>query len=142
MRQLLARLLARQYFAVWLFGTLSAIGLGLASLGVYGVLSNQIAERRREIGIRLAIGAGPVDLCRDLVGGISRPVVAGLAGGVVLAVVFSRLLRSVLPGVDSVDLWACLQATSVSVLAIFAGTAIPLRRALITDPTDSLRDGK
>src|SRR5581483_5193880 len=88
-----------QRFAVIVTASLGGVGLLLAVIGLYGVLAFSTAQRTREVGLRLAVGAAPRDVVMLVVGEGMRVVAGGLAAGLVLATVGVRALRPVLFGV-------------------------------------------
>ncbi len=119
-----------------LFG---GIGLLLAAVGLYGILSYMVSRRRREIGIRMALGAASADVRNLVVGNGLRLVLIGLALGFAAAAGVSRLLRSFLFGVSPVD-----PLTYGGIAVLFAAVAslaclVPVRRALRTEPLEVLR---
>jgi putative ABC transport system permease protein len=122
-----------------LVGTFAAFALLLASVGVYGVLSYTVAQRRREMGIRVALGAERRDLVRWVVARGLRPVFAGVAIGVVVAAALARLIASLLYGVAPRDplTFAIAAATLVVVAALACW--LPARRASRVDPWSALR---
>ncbi|MBI3448598.1 MAG: FtsX-like permease family protein, partial [Acidobacteria bacterium] len=118
---------------------LAAVALGLAVLGVYGVMSCAVAERRREMGIRAALGARPADLLSLVIARGVRLTVAGLACGLTLAVAASRWLSGFLFGVEGVGA-ATLGATAFVLLAAtLAASYFPAARAARSDPRETLR---
>jgi predicted permease len=113
------------------------LGIG----GVYAVLSYLVSRQTRELGIRLAVGAHPLDLCWLVVGEGARLCVAGLAIGTAGALLVSRWLASELHGVSATDpLTYLVVATGVS-LATLLACLVPTRRAMRVDPLIVLRDG-
>jgi predicted permease len=139
MSELRSASFASRVFLMALIVAFSALALVLAAVGVYGVLSLIVAERTREMGIRLALGASP----RGLVGLIVRQAlalaVAGIAAGVVLALVMSPLLASQLFGVGRTD--PATIAFVAAVLLAVAGVAaiVPAARVMRVDPVKTLR---
>jgi putative ABC transport system permease protein len=128
-----------QRFAVIVTATLGALGLLLAAIGLYGVVSFSTTQRTREIGVRMALGAAKRDVVRLIVGDGMRVVVVGIAIGLVAALVATRALRPFLFGVDPLD-----AATFVCMALILAGAAlvasiVPARRAAAADPVLALR---
>jgi predicted permease len=117
------------------FGTLAMV---LAAVGIYGVTAYAVAQRTREIGIRLALGAARDDVVRLVASTTARPVLAGLAVGLLLALGVSFGLRSQLYGVGAGDPPALL-GTAAAIAAVAAIAAwVPIRRATRLDPSRSL----
>jgi predicted permease len=126
-------------FAAGLIGAFGVLGLVLATAGVYGVMSYQVAQRTREFGIRIALGARARDVARLV---LRSGVVLSLGGAVVgtaLAIAVSRLLTGMLFGLSPLD--PVTFGTVAATLAVVAVVAswIPARRAFRVDPTVSLR---
>ena len=119
-----------------LFGGLA---LTFAVIGIYGVVSHTITQRTREIGIRIALGAGRADVVRAVMGYAFRLLVAGLALGLTAAWAVTRGLQPQLSGVTVTD--SATYATAVTVLscAVLAACLLPLRRALRFDPVTLFR---
>lgn len=115
------------------------IGLLLASMGIYGTVSYIVVLRTREVGIRMAVGAEKRDILSLILRESTRPVFAGLVGGLLLAVGASRLLRSALYGLGTVDglsfAGVSLLFLAIALLAAYA----PSRRAMRVDPMVALR---
>jgi putative ABC transport system permease protein len=111
----------------------------LTLVGIHGVLALSVASRRRELGIRLAVGAQQKDIRKLIFGEGFRLIASGVFAGVVLAIVLSRVLRSFLFEVQPND-----PMTLIVVGALFAGVALlacwaPVRRAADVDPMEALR---
>jgi predicted permease len=122
---------------------LSAVFAGLATMlaaiGLYGVLSFTVAQRRREIGLRIALGADAGRIGRLILGRVGRMTLVGAALGLFAALVLGRLARSQLFGVEGLQpLLLCAAATCTSIVAFAAG-AIPAWRAARVDPMVALR---
>jgi putative ABC transport system permease protein len=135
----LSESLARERLLAIISGGFAAIGLLLASLGLYGLLAFLVTERTREIGIRMVLGAQTGRVTRSVVGGGLRLVAIGAAIGVAGSLVMLRSLQTLLFGVTANDL-----ATYASVLALIAGVAalasyLPARRAARVHPLTALR---
>ena len=96
MEQILADSVARQRFAIELMTALAAIAAFLAGIGIYGVLAYLVDQRRREFGIRIALGARSVDVLALVLRQGAIPVAAGLAAGIAAAFALTRLLKTLL----------------------------------------------
>ncbi|HEY3886391.1 MAG TPA: FtsX-like permease family protein, partial [Vicinamibacterales bacterium] len=140
MSDIIAGALSRPRFNLVLIGVFAALGLALAAIGLYGVVSFMTTERTREIGIRVALGARATDVLRLLVADGMRPVLAGIAVGLVADVGATRVLRSLLFGVTPLD--PVSLAGGPIALAVVAALAcyLPARRALRLDPLTALRE--
>jgi len=121
-----------------LFSVIALLGLLLSAAGVFGIMSLAVARQRREIGIRIAIGASRWDIVR-LVG--SRAVVTvalGLFVGLAVAIAGARLVEGLLWGIQPADPVSLLVGIVVLVTAAFASAAIPIARALRAEPVHTL----
>jgi predicted permease len=123
-----------------LAGGFAVVALFLAAIGIYGVLAYQVSQRRREIGIRIALGAGAPRIFRLVLGEGALIVGAGAALGLVGAFLLRRTLESLLYGVGAMD--GLVVGSVAAVLAAVACVAciIPARRAAKTDPTIALTE--
>ncbi|MGP0075303.1 MAG: ADOP family duplicated permease [Bryobacteraceae bacterium] len=119
--------------------TLGGLGLLLASMGIYGTVSYIVLSRTREVGIRMAIGAQKRDILRLILGESTRPVMAGLAAGMILAVGASELLRGVLYGLNAVDGIAFVGVSLLFLAIALLAAYPPARRAMRVDPSVALR---
>jgi predicted permease len=130
--------LLRERLLALLSGFFGLVGLVLAAVGLYGVLSYSIVRRTREIGIRIALGAPPRAVARSVVAGAAVTTAIGMAGGLACGVFLSRFVRTLLYEVEPLDAWslalpiACL--TGVGLLAALP----PARRAVHVDPVVAL----
>jgi predicted permease len=123
-----------------LASVVGALGLLLACMGVYGMVSFSVAQRTREIGIRIALGAGKKDVVRLALGDGLRPILVGMLVGLVVSAGVSRLLDTILFGLNPVD---AVSFSGVSLLlgAVgIAATYVPARRAMRVDPMVALRE--
>jgi ABC-type antimicrobial peptide transport system permease subunit len=122
-----------------LISIIGAFGLLLAALGVYGVMAFAVAQRRSEIGIRMALGATRRSIMSFVFGGAIKIAFAGLAIGCAGSLVVRRVLASILPAVPASDL-AASAASAVALTAVIACACyIPARRATRVDPLIALR---
>jgi putative ABC transport system permease protein len=118
---------------------LAGLGLTIAGVGIYGLTSRSVTERRREVGIRLALGAQPSDVWRMVVVESLRPVGIGLIAGVAASAVAARALMGVLPDLERADPRAVAAAAALLTLTAFAATVWPAGRAVRVDPVTTLR---
>jgi putative ABC transport system permease protein len=127
-------------FNTILLTVMGAIGLALAAIGIFGVISYFVSQRAQEIGVRMALGATPRRVLMLVVGQGIRPVVLGVILGVLGAVAASRLLRALLFGVSPADpLTLAGMALGVTLIAVVAAL-FPARRATRIDPLVALRE--
>jgi putative ABC transport system permease protein len=139
MDQWIARSLAQARFTSVLLAVFAAVALGLASIGIYGVMSYAVSLRTPEIGIRLALGAERSDILRLVVGNGARLAIAGLGIGVVLAFVLGRTLATLLFQTSTAD-----PLTFSAVIVVLGAVAVlasyvPARRAARIAPIEALR---
>ena len=139
MTQVVDEILYPRRLAAGILATAGLIGLTLASIGLYGVVSFSVARRRREIGIRATLGASR----RDILALILREgvVVAaiGCAAGLALGVLALRLTAGLIPDLPTVDVLAFVGVPAALTLVVLAACYIPARRAARVDPADVLR---
>jgi ABC-type antimicrobial peptide transport system permease subunit len=137
--RLFADAVARPRLVLMLMVVFAGLGLVLAAAGIYGVLSYAVAQRHREIGIRLALGARPESVGRLILRNGLVLTTMGLAAGVGLALLLMRFMRTLLYEVEPTD--PVSVAGVVIVLAIVATAASwrPARRAMRVDPISLLR---
>ncbi|HKW56880.1 MAG TPA: ABC transporter permease [Candidatus Acidoferrum sp.] len=139
MDQLLSSSVATQRFDLFLLVLFAALALGLAAVGVYGVLTFSVSRRTREIGIRMALGAHRSNVLSLILTDGMKLVFAGTATGLAGAAALTRLMRGLLYGVSVTDpvtfLGAALLLAAVALLACY----IPARRATHVDPILALR---
>ena len=130
---------SRQRLATILLSAFALAALLLAAIGLYGVLAYSVAQRRREIGIRMALGARPAAVVRLVLGESSKMIGFGIAGGLAAASLMTRGLASLLFGVAPLD--PATFAGTAAVLAVVGLLAcgIPARRAANVDPAEALR---
>ncbi len=132
--------LARRRFAMLLLALFAALALGLASVGIYGVIAYMVDQGTREIGIRLALGASPGGILRMVVRHGMMVALAGIAIGFAGATVVARAMENLLFGVASFDV-VTFTTVCLLLLAVAAiGSYVPARRASRIDPAISLRE--
>jgi predicted permease len=131
--------IAQPRFLMVLMGCFAAIALVLTAIGLYGVLSYAVARRRREIGVRIALGAGRRDVLGMVLRDAMQLVAAGLLLGLAGAIVVSRLLAGVVYGVRPGDPMILASACCLMVITGLAAAYVPAARAASVDPMKSLR---
>jgi hypothetical protein len=122
-----------------LAGSLSVLALALASIGVYGVVSYVVIRRRREVGIRMTLGASPRAIQALILRETLRPVGLGVLVGVAAAGASSQVLKSTLFGISPFDPIAFVAAAIFLLILAAAATVLPTREALKADPVTALR---
>ncbi len=137
--QMLAEQLAQPRFQTGLMGFFALVALLLAMLGVYGVNAYAVAQRRNEIGLRMALGASRGAVLRQVIGQGLLPTGIGIVVGVLGAAATTSLLRSVLVGTEALDPIAFLGAALVLAAAAALACYFPARRATRIDPAIVLR---
>jgi putative ABC transport system permease protein len=139
MRERLGDATWRTRMSAWLLSAFAGLGLLLAALGVYGVMSQGVEERRREIGVRMALGAARADIFKLIIGRVVRIGVVGIALGVLLAVPSARALTALLYQVDPTDPAVNTALASILLTVALLAGYIPARRATRVDPLATLR---
>lgn len=131
--------LSESRFTARLAAGLGLAALALATIGVFGVFAFIVRQQTREIGIRIALGARPMQVIRGVIAFSGRPLAAGLLIGFTGAVGAANLLRSNLFGLSPVDVRTYLAAGGVLALAALAAIVVPARRTARVDPVRALR---
>ncbi len=139
MAELTATSLQRQKMLMVLLGLFAALALALASIGIYGVMSYTVTQRTREIGIRVALGAGTNDVMRMVLGESLRLSLVAIAIGLGVALALGRVVRSLLYGVSSSDPLTLIPVTLVILGVCLVASFLPARRATKVDPMVALR---
>jgi putative ABC transport system permease protein len=126
-------------FSMLLLGTFAGIGLTLALVGVYGVLSYSVTQRLHEVGVRMALGAKGSDVVKLILGEAVKLAGIGLAAGLVLSLLLSRLLEKAIFGVTATDPQTFVSVSVLLAVAALLAGLIPVRRASRVDPMIALR---
>jgi putative ABC transport system permease protein len=133
------RSVARQRFQAVLLSSFGIMGLLLAVLGVYGLLSLSVARRTREIGVRLALGATQGDMTRKVVVQGLKAVAAGALLGLGISYFTSDVLADLLWGIEATDLPTYVACLGAVILSGLAATWVSTRRAVGIDPVEALK---
>jgi len=139
MEQKIAGTLERSHFDTFLLAIFAATALLLSTVGIYGVLSFIVAQRTRDIGIRMALGASRGKVLRDVLGYGMRLTGAGLLAGIAGSLAATRLLSSMLYGVSPTDALTFCSASAVLAGVALLASYLPARRATEIDPMVALR---
>jgi putative ABC transport system permease protein len=138
MEQIMAQSVAPRRFSMLLLTVFAAVALALAGVGIYGMMSYTVAQRTREIGVRMALGAQVSDVLRLVIGQGMKLVLVGVALGLVASVALTRTIKSMLFGVSATD--PATYAAIALLLALVALLAcfVPARRATQVNPMIAL----
>jgi len=139
MDQVMAESLAPRRAPMWLMGLFSSIAVFLAAIGIYGVLSYFVLQRRQEIGLRMALGAQRGNVLGLVLAHAAKLIAMGVAIGLVVAFVTSRALTSLLFGVKATDAPTFIGVSLLLALLALAACAVPAFRATQVDPLVVLR---
>src|SRR5215813_902696 len=139
MEQIVAQSVAARRFSMLLLTVFALVALALASLGIYGLMSYAVAQRTREIGVRMALGAQSGDVVKLVVGQGMKLALIGVTIGLIASLVLTRTMKTLLFGISATDPMTfaaiALLLTFVALLACF----VPARRATTIDPLTTLR---
>jgi predicted permease len=139
MEDVLSRAQARPRFLTLLLSLFSGVALAIATVGIYGVVSYSVARRTKEFGLRMVLGAQGGDVLGLVMKQGAGMILIGVASGLVLAFVFTRLMASLLFGVTATDLPTFASVTILLFGVALAACYIPARRATRVDPIQTLR---
>jgi ABC-type antimicrobial peptide transport system permease subunit len=139
MEQLAANTMASLSFTMLMLSTGAVLALIIGAVGIYGVLSYSVAQRTREIAVRMALGAEPPGLRRMIVLQGGRVALIGVALGILIAFSVTRFLESLLFGVQTIDRVTFLAMSIVLLAVALLASYVPARRASAVDPMRSLR---
>jgi len=123
-----------------MMSVLAIVTMTIATVGLYGLIAYSVAQRTREIGVRIALGAGPLDILGHVGSGALRLTGIGIVFGVAGAAVFARLLASMLYRVSPSDPWTYLEVSLGLLVVALTAAWVPSWRAARVDPTVALRD--
>jgi predicted permease len=139
MEEIIADSLAARRVSMIVLGVFAALALGLASMGIYGVISYLVGQRTREIGIRMALGAKQAEVLRMILSEGLRMTLIGIAVGLVAAFGLTRLMANLLFGVSATDPLTFAGVGLILTVVALAACYVPARRAMRVDPMVALR---
>ena len=132
------RVMAPWRFSAWTFGMFAAFAFGLACIGLFGVVALDVGSRRHELAVRLAVGAGRVDLLRCVLVPAARKVLIGAALGAAGALIGARALGSLLFGVRSTDPTTYAAVIFLVLIVVAVASYAPARAVFRIDPAKLL----
>jgi predicted permease len=135
----IAASLTQERLIAWLSGFFGVLAVGLAALGLYGVTAYAVARRRTEIGVRMAVGAGYVDVIRLVLGHSLLVTLVGIALGLAGAAAVTRYLEGMLFGLTPLDPGTFVGVSLLFVVVAMLAAFVPARRATKVDPVVTLR---
>jgi putative ABC transport system permease protein len=139
MEQALQRSVAARRFSMILLAVFAGLALTLAAVGIYGVISYSVAQRTREVGIRMALGAKTIDVLNLVVRDGLKLVLTGIGVGLAGALLLTRLMTSLLFGVTATDAVTYVTVALTLIIVALIACCIPARRATKVDPLIALR---
>jgi predicted permease len=139
MEEIIAESLAARRVSMIVLCVFAALALGLASMGIYGVISYLVGQRTHEIGIRMALGAKQTDVLRQILGESMKMTVIGVAIGLLAAAGLTRLMANLLFGVSATDPLTFAGVGMILAVVALAACFVPARRATKVDPIVALR---
>ena len=137
--EVIGKSLESRRFSATLVGSFALVALLLASVGIYGVLAYLVSQRRQEIGLRMALGAQPVDIRRLILGQGMRLTLLGVLIGAIGAALAARLIASLLFGVHPTDPLVFTAVPLILGVVALLASYIPARRAMQVDPMIAIR---
>jgi putative ABC transport system permease protein len=139
MEEVIAKSLAGRRLNLWLLGIFAGVALVLSAAGLYGVISYLVAQRTREIGVRIALGAQTKDVVGLVMRQGARLTVVGIALGLLGALFFTRVLESLIYGISSRDPLTFIAIAVLLAAVTLLATWIPAERAAHIDPLLAIR---
>ena len=139
LKQVAAGAYATSRFALLLVALFAVLALSLAAIGTYGVIAYSVSQRLREFGVRMALGAQPADVARQVLSSGMRLALVGTLAGVFFGVGLSRLLGNLLYGVSAIDPAAIFATCVVAMVVAALACYVPAMRATRADPMQALR---
>jgi predicted permease len=139
MQEVTAGAYSTSRFALLLVALFATLALSLAAIGTYGVIAYSVNQRIHEFGVRMALGAQPSDVARNVLAEGMRLAIVGTLAGVVLGLALSRLLGNLLYGVSAIDPVAIIATCLIAIVVAALACYVPAMRATRADPMTALR---
>ena len=139
MESTVSELVAPQRFTTLVLAAFAVMAAGLAAIGIYGVVSYSLAQRTREIGVRMALGATGRDILKLILRQGMTPVAIGSIIGLIASIALAKLISGLLFGVRTTDLATLIAVTLLLVVVALVANYIPARRAIKIDPLTAIR---
>lgn len=139
MQSVIAQSTSQPRFSSLLVAIFAALALGLAAVGLYGVIAYSVSQRTNEIGIRMALGAAPRNILQMVLGGGMKLSLLGSGIGILLALSLGRYLQSMLFEVRATDALTLAGVTVLLLAVAFIACYVPAKRAMKVDPMVALR---
>jgi len=140
MEDLLARTLAMQRIEVALLSTMAALALLLSAVGIFALVANMVAQRTREIGIRMALGSTTFQAMVQIGRSGAGASVLGIVSGLILSLGALRVMRSVIYGVGVYDATTLVMVMLTLVMVTILGIVLPILKVAKIDPAKTLRE--
>ena len=134
MDELMEASTAQPRFRTFLLGSFAGVALLLSAVGIYGVMAYTVGRRTREVGVRMALGARPVDILKLIFGESMTLTLQGIGFGLVGAYAITRVMKTLLFGVPSTDPFTFTSVTLLLCSVALLASYIPARRAMGVDP--------
>ncbi len=139
MSEIIAGQTASRSLTVKVLGAFAIVAFLLAGIGIHGLLSFSVSQRRQEIGVRIALGAQPRDILRMVLGRSAVLAILGISAGIVLSYAAGRAMESLLAGVKPADPTTFIAAISLCLLMALLGSLAPALKAIRVDPISAIR---
>jgi ABC-type antimicrobial peptide transport system permease subunit len=139
MQEVYDKSVARTSFTLVMLAIAGAMAMALGMIGIYGVISYTVSQRRREVGIRLALGAQRGDVMQMLLRQGAKTALVGVAIGIAAALGLTELMRGLLFGVSAQDPLTFVAVAALLMSVALLASYIPARRAMLVDPVVALR---
>jgi putative ABC transport system permease protein len=140
MDEILTNSLSQRRFNTALLVVFAFVAAGLATVGIYGLMSYTVSQRTNEIGVRMSLGAQRSDILKLVTGGAAKLAAIGIGTGILTALTMTRLMSSLLFSVRATDPWTFALISLLFAAVALAASLLPARRAAGTDPLDALRE--